>query len=372
MKKPDANTSIRLFLAGDVMTGRGIDQALPVSVSPELYEAYVKDARSYLQLAERKSGKIDTPVDHKYIWGDAIQVWREYKPNLKLINLETSITTSSEAWPGKGIHYRMHPENVELFKVAGIDHVSLANNHILDWSRKGLQESIESLEKAGISFSGVGKDHAAAQAPSTFHINNTRILVFSYGAWNSGIPSSWKAEVNISGVNYLDAFGKTEFEKVKENIQSFKEPDDLVIFSIHWGGNWGYDIPQEHIDFAHRLIDEAGVDIIFGHSSHHPLGMEVYHDRLIIYGAGDFINDYEGISGNEKFKPQLSLMYFPVVDSEGQLKALTMQPMHIKKLQLNKADKKQAKWLEEVLSGEGQKFGTSLKLNENNELFLSW
>ena len=75
--------------------------------------------------------------------------------------------------------------------------------------------------------------------------------------------------------------------------------------SIHWGDNWGYDIPREQTTFAHKLIDEAGVDVIHGHSSHHPKGIEVYKDKPIIYGCGDFIDDYEGISGYENFRDDL-------------------------------------------------------------------
>jgi poly-gamma-glutamate capsule biosynthesis protein CapA/YwtB (metallophosphatase superfamily) len=72
---------------------------------------------------------------------------------------------------------------------------------------------------------------------------------------------------------------------------------DIVVASIHWGGNWGYRIPSAHIAFAHALIDKSQVDVIHGHSSHHPIGLEVYKGKLVIYGCGDFINDYEGISG---------------------------------------------------------------------------
>lgn len=101
----DKENTVKLFLAGDVMTGRGIDQALPYSVPPILYEAYVKDARRYFQIAERQNGEIRTPVSYDYIWGDAFESWQDEKPDFKLINLETSITTYDEPWPRKEIHY---------------------------------------------------------------------------------------------------------------------------------------------------------------------------------------------------------------------------------------------------------------------------
>lgn len=64
--------------------------------------------------------------------------------------------------------------------------------------------------------------------------------------------------------------------------------------ALGWG-NWGYGVTRRTREFAHELLDHAGVDLIHGHSSHHPLGIEVYRDKLILYGCGDFINDYEGI-----------------------------------------------------------------------------
>lgn len=371
--KDSSETTMKLFLAGDVMTGRGIDQALPHSVPPVLYESYVKDARDYIQIAERENGNIKTPLSYEYVWGDALGVWKNEAPDVKLVNLETSITTYDEPWARKGIHYRMHPRNVQLLTTAGIDHVSLANNHMLDWSRPGLKQTMSALGSARIPFSGAGMNATEAGKPSVLQQGEKRILIFSYGAPNSGFPPTWAADKDQSGVNYLSGFGKDGIEKVKKEIRSYKKPGDLVIFSIHWGGNWGYTIPGEHKNFAHELIDEAGVDLIFGHSSHHPLGLEVYNNKLILYGAGDFINDYEGIRGHDQYRPELSLMYFPELDMEnGNLHSLKMMPMEIKRFSLNHASKEQGNWLKDVLTREGKEFGTGVSSNENGALWLEW
>lgn len=367
------NKTIKLSLSGDVMTGRGIDQVLPISVDPVLYEAYVKDARDYVLLAERESGKIKKPVSYEYIWGDALKLWKKNAPELKLINLETSITTSDQAWPGKGIHYRMHPENVKVLTAAKIDQVSLANNHSLDWGRKGLNETMESLQSAGISFAGAGNNDKEAAKASILETEKGRVLVFSYGMPNSGVFDSWAAGSNRSGLNYLPGMSKKELSRIKENVVQQKQAGDLVVFSIHWGGNWGYEISQRQREFAHQLIGQGIVDVIFGHSSHHPMGMEVYNNKLIIYGAGDFINDYEGISGHEEYRGDLSLMYFPKIDMDtGQLISLKMHPMKIKNFSLHKASKKDARWLQKILSREGEKLGTRLNLDEENALWLEW
>jgi poly-gamma-glutamate synthesis protein (capsule biosynthesis protein) len=138
---------ITLFLGGDVMTGRGIDQILPHPSEPFIPEPYVNDAREYVKLAERANGSIPTPVSFTYIWGDALEEWERVAPDVKLINLETSITKSNDYWWGKGINYRMNPDNIPCLRAAKIDCCSLANNHVLDWGYSGLVETIATLKK---------------------------------------------------------------------------------------------------------------------------------------------------------------------------------------------------------------------------------
>lgn len=373
MEKPQNPSAIKLFLCGDVMTGRGIDQVLPQSVDPVLYEDYVKDAGDYVILAEKENGPIKKPVSYDYIWGDAVEIWQENAPQHKLINLETSVTTHDKSWPGKGIQYRMHPENIRALTTVGIDHVSLANNHSLDWNREGLDETMKTLKNAGIAFSGAGKNKDEAAKPSVLKSQNNRILVFSYGILSSGIPPAWAATRNRSGVNFLPTFDERSIQNIKEQIKKYKKKGDIIIFSIHWGGNWGYKIPPGHREFARQLIDEAGIDLIYGHSSHHPLGIEVYREKLIIYGAGDFINDYEGISGHEEYRGDLTLMYFPEINSKtGTLNSLKMVPMQVKNFRLNKASGKDAKWLQNVLTREGKDLGTLAKINKHHQLWLDW
>ena len=94
------------------MTGRGIDQILAHPGDPTLHEGYVKHAGEYVRLAERASGPIAAPVKPRYVWGDVLAELVRVQPDLRLVNLETSVTSSDDFWPGKGIHYRMHPDNV--------------------------------------------------------------------------------------------------------------------------------------------------------------------------------------------------------------------------------------------------------------------
>ncbi|NLW33575.1 MAG: poly-gamma-glutamate biosynthesis protein, partial [Fibrobacter sp.] len=103
---------VSMFFCGDVMTGRGIDQILPDPADPVLYEPFVKDARDYRYLAEQKNGPVPAPVPFQYIWGQALNELNRRKTDLRIINLETSITSSNDYWKGKGINYKMNPQNI--------------------------------------------------------------------------------------------------------------------------------------------------------------------------------------------------------------------------------------------------------------------
>jgi poly-gamma-glutamate capsule biosynthesis protein CapA/YwtB (metallophosphatase superfamily) len=171
----------------------------------------------------------------------------------------------------------------------------------------------------------------------------------------------------------LQDFSENTVWDITINIQEVKKPGDIVVASIHWGSNWGYDISLDFMEFAHELIDKAGVDVIHGHSSHHVKGIEVYKDKPIIYGCGDFLDDYEGISGYEKFRDDLGLMYFVSMDPlTGKLVQLHMTPTQIKHFKVNRASRADALWLRDVLNREGKKFRIRVELNKDNTLTLQW
>ncbi|MBI3918395.1 MAG: CapA family protein [Betaproteobacteria bacterium] len=272
-------SDITLFLCGDVMTGRAIDQILTFPNKPHLFEPYMRSALGYVDPAEQATGRIKRPVNFAYIWGDALAEFERARPDVRIINLETAVTAAEDAWPGKGIHYRMHPANVPCLTAARIDCCVLAT----------------------------------------------------------------------------------------------KRPRDVVVISFHWGSNWGFDIPREHRAFAHHLIDAAGVDIVHGHSSHHPRGIELYHDKLILHGCGDLLNDYEGIGGYDAYRGELALMYFPTVDAAtGRLLRLVMTPTRTRHLRVNRAPQEAVDWLGKTLDREGNKFGTRVERQADNTFLLRW
>lgn len=365
---------LTLFLSGDVMTGRGIDQAFPHSVDPRLYEPYVRDARHYVELAEEESGPLPQPLDYAYIWGDALNELEREAPDARIINLETAVTTSGNPWRAKQVHYRMHPANVPCLAAARIDCCVLANNHVLDWGIAGLEETLKTLEDAGIQTVGAGRDQASAARPVVLVAGNgRRILVFGFGDSSSGIPAPWSATESRPGVNLLPDLSARTARRVAEAVHRVRREGDLVVASIHWGSNWGYGVPREQREFAHRLVDEAAVDIVHGHSSHHPKGIEVYRDRPILYGCGDLLNDYEGIDGHERFRGELGLMYFPTLDpNDGGLIRFRMSPMRMRRFRLQRASEEETAWLRATLSREAEAFGTGVESSMDGILELRW
>ncbi|MDH3526268.1 MAG: CapA family protein [Gammaproteobacteria bacterium] len=366
--------TVTLFLAGDVMTGRGIDQVLPHPGDPRIFEPYSRSAQDYLHLAERANGPIPRAVDFAYIWGDALTVLDEAAPDVRIINLETAVTRRGEPWPRKGIQYRMHPDNIPCLSAAAIDCCVLANNHVLDWGYAGLEETLSSLSGSGLTTVGAGPSRAAAQLPAAFVLPGvSRVLVFAWGLPSSGIPMAWAATARKPGVNLLPDLTDRTISDITDTVGSHRQPGDVVVVSLHWGGNWGYPIPAEHRRFARTLIDSGVVDLIHGHSSHHPLGIEVYRGRPVIYGCGDLIDDYEGISGHEEFRIDLALLYLVTLDrGSGELRRLEMIPMQRRKFRLNRTVAEDSDWLRAVLDRESRPLGARVERAENTALRLRW
>ncbi len=355
------------------MTGRGVDQILPHPSGHQLFESYVQDAREYVKLAESLNGPIAKPVTGSYIWGDALAELVRVGPDARIINLETSVTVSDDYWRGKGINYRMHPENVECLTAARIDVCGLANNHVLDYGYAGLAETLDVLTRAGLKPVGAGHSLADARVPAVVPLaGGTRVVVFAFGTEASGIPPGWAAREDRPGVELLPDLSETTAVGIAERVRRVKGQHDIAVASIHWGANWGYDIPREHVRFAHGLID-GGVDVVHGHSSHHPRPIEVYRDRPILYGCGDFIDDYEGIKGYEQYRDDLVLMYFATLSrATNTLTALQMTPMQLRNMRLNRASKADSQWLRDTLERVSEPYGSRVDLTPDGLLTLRW
>ncbi|MEW6131554.1 MAG: CapA family protein [Pseudomonadota bacterium] len=364
--------TVRLFLAGDVMCGRGIDQILPHPADPRIYEDYLKSAQDYVALSEKRFGTLKLPVDYAYPWGDALAELERQAPDFRIINLETAVTARGEPWPGKGIHYRMHPANLPFLAAARPDCCILANNHVLDWGYRGFAETLDALNRAGLKFAGAGDNAAAASRPALLQRHGQSVLVFAWGLASSGVPGEWAATANHAGINFLPDLSAASLEKIAAAVRAAKRPGDIAVASLHWGSNWGYGIPAEQRAFAHALVDEAGIDVVYGHSSHHPRPIEVHHGKLILYGCGDLINDYEGIGGYAMFRGELGLMHFATLGRGGRLQQLVMRPVTRRRLRLNTSSAEEGGWLAEKMNAECARLGSGVALAPDLTLQLHW
>ena len=267
----------------------------------------------------------------------------------------------------------MNPRNIHCLSAAGINACALANNHILDWGYDGLSESLRTLDAAGVAHSGAGNNASEAGAPAVLNLpGKGRVRLFSFGSTTSGVPPEWSATSARAGVNLLDDLSEATAARIAEGMRQFQVPGDLLIASIHWGANWGYEIPREQVAFAHRLIEE-GVAVVHGHSSHHVKAVEAFRGGLILYGCGDFLTDYEGISGYEEFRNDLALMYFIELNSQtADLVSARLVPMRMRRFRLAHASPGDAEWLCNLLNKLSAPFGSGVQLEKDNILKLDW
>lgn len=362
---------IRLFLCGDVMLGRGIDQVLQWPCDPALHEDYVSSAHEYIALAERAHGSIPRGVPGSYVWGAALDALAQTPVDLRIVNLETSITRS-ESYERKGINYRVSPENAGCLRAAHIDCCTLANNHVLDWGTSGLRETLSTLQRLGIKSAGAGRNADEAATPAILPLSGgTRVLVYAFASTTSGTPQRWAATSDRPGVNLLADLSRVTADRVVDCINRDRAPDDLVVVSVHWGPNWGNEIGSEQTNFAHTLIDRSGVSVIHGHSSHHAKAIELYNQGLILYGCGDFINDYEGIAGYEHYRGDLSLMYLVTINpGTGAVVGLDLVPLQMRQFCLVRAKEADIDWLQQTLDRESRSFAARIAKSGNDRLSL--
>ncbi|MFC0506244.1 CapA family protein [Micromonospora costi] len=348
---------LTLFLGGDVMTGRGVDAVLPHPGPPDLWEEQVHDARDYVRLAERGGGPVPRPVPPEWPWGVALPLLDDLRPQVRIVNLETAVTGRGRHEPGKAVHYRMHPDNVPCLTAARLDVCVLANNHVLDFGPVGLTDTLDALAGAGIAYAGAGRHTDEAWRPAPVALpGGRRLLVFAAATPSSGVPPHWAATADRPGVAYLPDLSTGTADALAARIAAHAGPGDRVLLSVHWGSNWGYDVPREQVAFARQLIG-AGVDVVHGHSSHHPRPVEVHRGRLVLHGCGDLVDDYEGIGGAEVYRPDLRLLWLPTLDAAtGELRTLRAVPLRIRRLRLERAEPAETRWLAGLLDRLGHRF----------------
>lgn len=250
------NNSIKIIIGGDAMLGRSFNDKFEIDKT--------------LNYADEKLNKL---IDQS----DGV-----------ICNLETTITNSNQKAP-KTFNFKLNPIYKEALKKGKIKYVSIANNHILDYGEKGMNDTINNLDSLSIKHAGADKNYEKASSYSILELKDIKIGFLSL----SDHYNEWKANKNKAGIWYINIESgyNSEWDKVEEKIKQLKNKVDFVVVSLHWNYNYVSNIKTSYVDFAHKLID-AGVNIIHGHSPHHILPIEKYKNGLIFYSLGAYIDDY--------------------------------------------------------------------------------
>ncbi|MBI3849097.1 MAG: CapA family protein [Verrucomicrobia bacterium] len=224
----------------------------------------------------------------EYVWGDTLPLFRQ--ADWRACNLECVISDRGSPWSRtpKTFHFRSDAKNLAVLKAAGINAVSLANNHTLDFGHGAMRDMLCELDEADIACAGAGRNVAAAAAPAITEIGGCKIGLLSF----TDNQPEWEATPGAAGLFFVPTdLQDARAGRLLELVRYTRQRVNLLIVAAHWGGNWGYSPPPKHVEFGHALIT-AGADVMFGHSAHVFRGIEIRDNRPIIYSAGDFIDDY--------------------------------------------------------------------------------
>ncbi|MBE9535768.1 MAG: CapA family protein, partial [Proteobacteria bacterium] len=209
-----------------------------------------------------------------------------YKKTRKLLqsgdivigNLETPLTVSGSAAKGKQYVFKSPPETAGALKEAGFTHMSLANNHMMDYGPEGLESTVNNLESAGLHSMGAGKNIREARRPELLRVKGKKVALLAY---SNTFPKDYYAGSNKAGT----APGYTAF--VKSDILKASKISDFVITSFHWGAEL-MDSPKEYQKELARLAIDSGADLVLGHHPHILQGVEFYKEGVIFYSLGNF------------------------------------------------------------------------------------
>ena len=239
------NHKLIFRFAGDVMFDRGIRRVLKRGVDP---------------------------------FANVLNITR--KADLMMVNLETTVATNGHKIT-KAFNFMSDPASLRFLTNAGVDLVSLANKHVMDYDWVALKQTRENLERYGIRFTGSGRNIYEATRPLIFTNHG---IILGYLAFGDIYPLSLYAGKTRAGVV------STEPKNVLKAIRLLRPKVDVLVVSLHWG--WEYeDFPRRYqIGQAHAFID-AGADLVLGHHPHVLQGVERYKNRMIFYSMGNFVFD---------------------------------------------------------------------------------
>lgn len=312
---------VRLALGGDAMLARGVGNAI------------------------RTHGPA-------YPWGDVLPLLR--RADLTLINLECVIARAgNEFMPRRAYYFRAPVEAGQALVKAGIDVVSLANNHVLDFRAGGLTAMLGHLDRLGIAHAGAGADLAHARRPAMVDKGGLRIAVIGL----ANHYHEYAATADRAGINYTRvATDPRTLAPLRQSIAAARRAGaDLVIVSMHWGPNLNPAPLPGFPAFARAVID-SGADIFHGHSAHLFQGIEFYHGGLILYDTGDLLDDYRVYP---RWHNDRQLLFLIDADKGG-VRTVHLVPLQISDDQVNRARGAAFKAIEKMIRAASAPFGTGI------------
>lgn len=199
------------------------------------------------------------------------------RADLAMVNMENPLTRATTRRSGKTFNFKSDPESVNVLKAGGVDLVTLANNHTMDYNGPGLKETMKTLEAAGIHAIGAGREITEARRPKILEIKGQRIAFFGYynAHWHAATASG-------PGTNPRD------FDAIAADLKAVRPHVDWVVVNFHWGEEGARFPAGYQMEIARHSID-SGADVIVGHHPHVLQGTEIYKGRPIAYSLGNFI-----------------------------------------------------------------------------------
>lgn len=360
-----------LCLCGDIMTAHGIDPLLPPSETRLPHARSMRSALEYVRAAEAEA-PLPRPVCFEYPWGDALALLKREQPDLRLVNLEACITARGST-ACQRLLARLPPQQLPTLVALGVDGALLANPHALGWGREGLHDTLASLRQAGIAAIGAGHDRAEAEQEAQWLLpGKSRVRLFAFGHASGGLSGQWAADEATPGVSWLERLDGEAVQRLACRIRGSRQEGDIVLVALHWGGHWGYEVSGEQRRFARALIDEAGVDLVWGNASCHPRPIEVYRGRLILYGVGKFQKNPGAGGEHAALRPDLAALYLPRLCADGRLAELRLWPLRVHLFRLKRACASDCQWLARALGQACRCHGTGLEPLPDGSLRLYW
>jgi poly-gamma-glutamate synthesis protein (capsule biosynthesis protein) len=317
---------MKLALAGDTMLGRGVAQALE-SRAPETLVA-----------------------------PEVVAVARE--ADLFLLNLECCISERGEPWPdpAKPFFFRAPPRATELLAHLGVDCVTLANNHALDFGATALLDTLSHLAAAGIASVGAGASVAEARTPAVLEAGGARLAVVAA----TDHPRAYAAGPARPGVAFADLWAGDVPAWLTDTVAGARA--DAVLATVHWGPNM-VDAPLPHVRAAADALVTAGATLVAGHSAH------VFHGvrGRILYDLGDFLDDY---AVDRVLRNDLGLLFLVALDSHGPVR-LEAVPLRLDYCHTRLAEGDDAAWARERYRTACAALGTHVAEHEGR-LVVEW